>query len=140
MVLAKFTRTRSQTSKARSLRHDATPAERILWTKLSRSQLGGFKFRRQHPVGPYVLDFFCPTLLLCVEVDGDQHGFEREIARDARRTAYLENKGIEVVRFSNHEVRENLTDVADAILHRANEIQQLQQLQSKVPSPWKGEG
>ncbi|MFQ5563720.1 MAG: endonuclease domain-containing protein [Parvularculaceae bacterium] len=137
---AEFSRTRQQTFEARSLRRDATPAERILWTKLNQAQLGGFKFRRQHPIGPYVLDFYCPEIRLCIELDGDQHGYDREIVRDVRPTEYLNRNGVEVMRFWNHEVRENLIGVAETILHRAIELRSLDRVEGGIPSPWKGEG
>jgi very-short-patch-repair endonuclease len=137
---AEFSRTRMQTQRTRSLRHEATPTERILWTKLCRGQLGGFKFRRQHPVGPYVLDFYCPEMRLCIELDGEQHGYDREIVRDMRRTEHLNRNGVEVLRFWNDEVKENLNGVADAILWRAIELRQIRQMEGRIPSPWKGEG
>src|ERR1700710_933216 len=70
---SKFARTRKMTERARTLRLDLSNAERKLWKAIRRNQIDGFSFRRQHPVGPYTLDFFCPALKLCVEVDGGQH-------------------------------------------------------------------
>ena len=61
----------------RSLRNNLTPSESILWNILKNGQVGGYKFRRQHGMGPYVLDFYCPSLKLCVELDGDVHNQNR---------------------------------------------------------------
>jgi len=72
-----------------------TDAERALWKAIKGRQLEGLKFRRQHPAGPYILDFFCEQLLLAIEVDGGQHSEET----DAVRTAWLESEGIRVLRF-----------------------------------------
>jgi len=137
---AAFKRTLRQTQNARRLRDDATAPERILWSRLKQRQLGGFKFRRQHPVGRYVLDFYCPEVRLCVEIDGDQHGRGDAPRRDAARTAFLNSKGIEAIRFWNHEIRENLLAVLESILHRAGERKQEAQCDGPVPSLWKGEG
>ena len=81
--------------RARRLRQDATDAERKLWFVLSRRQVEGAKFRRQHPFGPYILDFYCEKTRLAVEVDGGQHTAER----DQVRTAYLNGQGVSVLRF-----------------------------------------
>jgi very-short-patch-repair endonuclease len=105
---------RRRISKARELRQAATTPERLLWSILRDGQLGGHKFRRQHPVGPFVLDFYCHAAALGFEIDGRSHE-ERAIA-DARRTAYLESIGISVVRFTNDEVLSDLDAVGSAIL------------------------
>jgi len=75
----------------------------------------GFSFRRQHPVGPYVLDFYCPEAKLAIELDGEQHGTESNRRHDAGRTIYLGKNGIRVLRFWNAEVYENSDGVLDAI-------------------------
>jgi len=92
-------RTASKTKRARRLRNEATGAERLFWTKLNRKQIDGHKFRRQHPVGLYVLDFYCVELKLCIELDGDQHGFDENRKKDERRTQYLEGQGMTVIRY-----------------------------------------
>lgn len=99
---------------ARLLRHNLTPAERRLWTRLRDRRLNGFKFRRQHPIGHYVVDFCCPECRLVVEVDGDVHAEQR--ARDEERTRWLERNGYCVLRFSNREVAGQLYAVLEAIL------------------------
>jgi very-short-patch-repair endonuclease len=99
---------------ARQLRWRLTPAERALWQALQRQQLGGLRFRCQHPVGPYVLDFYCPAHKLVVEVDGEVHA--EQIDQDAHRTAHLEAYGYQVLRFRNDEVLTNLPSVLDRIV------------------------
>lgn len=138
---ADFTRTQTQTVRARALRTGATGPERSLWTKLNRSQLGGFKFRRQHPMGPYVLDFYCPPVRLCVELDGRSHDDVRQIERDKTRDDWLQVNGVEVLRFSNQQVRENLIGVVETILLCAHNLIAMRAAgNDEIPSPWKGEG
>ena len=102
------------TDRARSLRRNQTEPERHLWPKLRNRQLGGLKFRRQCPVGRYIADFLCLESKLIVEVDGESHASTQ--AADAGRTAYLENEGFRVIRFSNVEVMGNLEGVLMRIL------------------------
>jgi very-short-patch-repair endonuclease len=101
-------------SLARSLRSMPTDAETRLWSRLRRKQLGGFRFRRQHPIGDYVVDFFCPEAKLIIEVDGGQHS--ADAARDAARTRWLEACGYRVIRFWNNEVLGNTEGVLVVIL------------------------
>lgn len=96
---------------ARRLRRDMTDTERKLWAKLRNRQLENVKFRRQHPLGPYVLDFYAEDHRLAVELDGSQHTPEG----DAARTAWLMARGCRVIRFWNHEVLQQLDDVLEAI-------------------------
>jgi len=95
------------------------PAEVILWSKMKGRQLSGFRFRRQHPVGSYFLDFYCPEIKLCIELDGDQHGQEQALIRDRDRTSFLEDKNITVLRFWNNEIYDNVDGVLEAILEQA---------------------
>jgi very-short-patch-repair endonuclease len=101
------------TSRARELRRDATPAEKLLWKRL-RNQQVGFKFRRQCPLGPYFADLCCKEQRLVVELDGDSDASDRE--RDAKRTEYLTERGYRVVRFWNDEVLTNVEGVLEEIL------------------------
>jgi len=101
--------------RAKALRHTMTDAERHLWRVLRGSQLDGHKFRRQAPVGPFIVDFVCFDWQLVVEVDGGQHAVHAE--QDRQRTAWLESQGFTVVRFWNHEVLGNLEGVV-GILRR----------------------
>ena len=95
----------------RSLRSHMPQAEVILWSKLQRRQLGGYKFRRQYGVGKYIVDFYCPKLKLAIEIDGPSHFVEGAKARDEFRQKYIEGFGIRVVRFTNEDVRRNLYGV-----------------------------
>ena len=89
---------------ARNLRKAMPPAEQFLWIRIRRAQLGGFRFRRQHTIGPYIADFACIEARLVIELDGDQHGRDDAPRRDAARDAFLMNEGWRVRRFWNHEV------------------------------------
>ena len=95
----------------RQLRRDQTDAEKLLWYSLRSRQLCGLKFRRQYPLGPYVLDFYCHTYRLCIELDGGQHYESTGIQHDAQRQAFLTSHGIHTLRFSNREVLQNLEGV-----------------------------
>jgi len=99
----------------RDLRSHPTVAEDYLWKRLRRRQLGGWKFRRQHSVGSYVLDFYCPEVRLGIELDGTVHRDPLRSAYDAARQAWLEAQGIRVLRFRNEEVLRQLDLVLGAI-------------------------
>ncbi len=90
---------------ARQLRASVTDPERTLWAMLRRNQIG-LRFRRQHPIGGYVLDFYCPSARLCVEVDGPAHEEWEQIERDAVRDAWLVSQGVTVLRFTVSDVNE----------------------------------
>ena len=92
----------------RELRNNLTPAEAILWKALQQKKLEGRKFRRQHSVGKYVLDFYCPVERLAVELDGAEHYTVHGSLHDEERDNYLIGKNIQVVRFENKEVYNNL--------------------------------
>jgi len=87
---------------ARQLRRKATDAERLLWKHLRMRQLGTFKFRRQQPIGPYIVDFICLEQRLTIELDGGQH--TDQIEYDEKRSAWLEERGYRVLRYWNHDV------------------------------------
>ena len=101
---------RRPTRRAKDLRNNATPAERLLWRHLSRRQFDGWKFSRQMPVGPFICDFLCRELHLMVEVDGGQHC---DNPQDIGRTAFLKREGFRVVRYWNNDVRDNLAGVLE---------------------------
>ena len=103
---------------ARRLRKEMTEAEVVLWTMLRGRSLNGLKFRRQHPIGPFIADFACVSERLVVEVDGATHWTDEELAYDARRTKFLQNNNWRVVRVRNLEAFENLDGVWLAINHR----------------------
>ena len=98
----------------KELRSHATPAEAVLWKMLKGRNADGMKFRRQQGIGPYVLDFYCPELRLCVELDGSSHDYKYEY--DEQRTEFLQNQGIRVLRFSNEQVWQGLDSVVDEIV------------------------
>ncbi len=103
-------------SRRKELRNNATSAERLLWSILQHSNLGGYKFRRQHSVGPYILDFYCSAARLAVELDGDSHFTDDAVVYDQERTTYLNGLNITVLRFLNTDVFENLAMVGERIL------------------------
>ncbi len=88
------------------LRNNSTSAEAELWNILKHSQVGGFKFRRQHSVGKYILDFYCPKLRLAIELDGEPHADLQMIIRDTERDAWLAKNQINVLRYENRWVFE----------------------------------
>ena len=101
--------------KRRELRHNATPTERTLWTHLQGRQRLSYKFRRQFGIGPYILDFYCTQLRLCIEVDGESHLTEEARKHDQRRNEYLRGLGIHTMRFPNDQVRNNWDQVIQSI-------------------------
>jgi very-short-patch-repair endonuclease len=113
--MTRFNRTHTKTARARKLRREATQPEQKLWRHLRGAQMNGFSIRRQHPVGPYVLDFYCPAAKLAIELDGRHHGIESNRRHDADRTIYLGKNAIRVLRFWNTEIYENSDGVLDAI-------------------------
>ncbi len=101
---------------ARALRQSPTTAEQVLWRHLRNRQLAGTKFRRQHPPGPYILDFVCLAQGLVVEVDGGQHADLQAQAYDRQRTVWLRQQGLRVLRFWNHEVVQQTNEVLAHVL------------------------
>ena len=100
-------------TRARELRHNATPSERLLWRELSARKFLGIRFNRQVPTGPFICDFVARSLKLVVEVDGGQYGWQS--GEDAARTRYLESQGYRVIRFWNSDVLERLEGVVAEI-------------------------
>jgi very-short-patch-repair endonuclease len=107
-----------------------TDAEQKLWHALRRDQLNGFSFRRQHPLESYTIDFYCSRLKLAVEVDGGQHAEQRKQADD-RRTQWLAENGITVVRYWNNEVLLNLDGVLSDLLGHIERLAQA----ARTPTP-----
>jgi very-short-patch-repair endonuclease len=101
--------------RARRLRRNQTDAEKRLWRELRALKPLGFHFRRQAPVGRYIVDFVCFGNKLVIEVDGGQHGEAKAIEHDKRRTAWLEKEGFTVIRFWNNDVNQNLEGVMRSI-------------------------
>ena len=116
---------------AKRLRRDETDAERKLWMHLRDRQMNGFKFRRQQPIGRYIVDFFCPEQRLVVELDGGHH--TAQIEADQRRTEFLTKAGYRVLRFWDNEVLSDTEAVLQKIVEELNHP-------SPPPSPSRGEG
>ncbi len=121
-------------NQAKDLRHRSTDAELLLWKRLRNRSIDDVKFRRQQPIGPYVVDFVCMERRLVIEVDGGQH--TEQLERDEARTAYLKSKGYRVLRYWNNEVLGQTESVLEAI-HEALAQAAYPSLQ---PSPARGEG
>ena len=115
--MAKFT----TIIKARYLRKGETKAEKILWKELRNNKLG-IKFRRQHPIDMYILDFYAPSVKLAIELNGSTHKTKDNKIYDEERTNYLENKYISVLRFWNSEVEKNLGKVLKTIKEKIKEL------------------
>jgi very-short-patch-repair endonuclease len=92
----------------RKLRNNSTSAEAVLWLQLKHSQLLGRKFRRQHSAAHYIMDFYCPSEKLAIELDGAHHYTEEGLRKDAERTKYLNSLGVTVIRFENKWVFEDM--------------------------------
>jgi very-short-patch-repair endonuclease len=101
---------------AREMRREPTPAEEALWGLLRNRRLAGFKFRRQHPFGKYLIDCYCPAARLVIELDGDSHATDEGRRYDAERTRYLEARGVLVLRFWNTQVAEDRGTELDRIV------------------------
>ncbi len=101
------------TERARDLRRESTFPERLLWGRLRDGQLHGIRFRRQHVIGPYVVDFYCPSGDLVIELDGHSH--DTTAQADLQRQEYLKGQGCRIVRFGNDEVVDNIDGVLEAI-------------------------
>ena len=100
---------------ARQLRRELTPAEKILWGHLRGRRFGGYRFRRQHLIDPYIADFYCAVANLVVELDGETHLGKED--QDRLRQKFLESNGLKVLRFWNTDVFDNLESVLE-VLHR----------------------
>ena len=122
------------TANARRLRRDQTNEEKELWRALRAGRFAGFKFRRQHPVGEYWIDFYCPTARLSVELDGFQHGLPEQQQRDQVREQFLAARDIEELRFWNHQWRNNregvLLDIWSALHRRTGCVKVLRKVQN----------
>ena len=125
-------RTPEQTTRARELRRNQTNAERALWARLRNRQVEGAKFKRQWPIGPFIVDFVNLERRLVIEIDGGHHGQSEDRDRDQQRTAWLEGNGYRVLRFWNNDVLLNTDGVMEAIRQTLTP--------SPQPSPLKGRG
>jgi adenine-specific DNA-methyltransferase len=114
------------TTLARNLRKRDTWAEKLLWSWLRDRRFSTYKFRRQHSFGPYILDFFCVEAFLDIELDGMQHGRPDQQKADAERDAWLDARGVKVLRFWNSRLRRERDAIREAIW---------QALQARAPRP-----
>lgn len=112
----------------RQLRSEATRSEQILWSKLRTKQIQNLRFRRQHGIGPYIVDFYCPEKFVVIEVDGDIHAMEDHKEMDQQRENYLKSLGLEVIRYVNDDILNRLDVVLDDLCRRLLE-------ESTSPSP-----
>ena len=129
-------------SRARTLRKNLTDTERVLWYSLRQRQIMGLKFRRQVPLGRYIVDFLCYEARLIIELDGGQHSEKRQEQYDRQHTQWLEQQCYRVQRFWNHEVLQHLDNVLEVIwelcqIYRSN---QDATYPPSYPSPARGEG
>jgi very-short-patch-repair endonuclease len=120
---------------ARDLRRNMTRAERIIWQGLRAHRLHGTGFRRQTPIGPYIVDFVSHAAKMVIELDGGQHFEDAHEARDAARDAYLRSKGFRVLRFNNYDVMTNREGVLTTIAAALGEA-----VAPSLPSPASGGG
>ena len=116
------------------MRHESTWAEKTLWRQLRNRKLEGLKFRRQQPLGSYILDYYCAEKGLVVELDGGQHDIPEERDYDLRRTQFLSDEGLEVIRFWNSQIRENLPWVLELIRRKAG-VGAINDSETPHPSP-----
>lgn len=110
----------SKTIKARNLRKNMTEQEKKLWQYLRKRSINNFKFRRQYPIGNYIVDFACLEKRLVIEIDGGQHNQSDNILYDQNRTQYIEKCGYKVIRFWNNEIENNIEGVYEEILKYLN--------------------
>jgi len=116
----------ADTGRARQLRKTETWAEKLMWRWLRDRRFSGYKFRRQHPVGKYYLDFFCEEAELNIELDGSQHGFPDQRKHDQEREKFLKSLGIKTLRFWNSRLRRDAQTIRDTIFN---------ELQTRSPHP-----
>lgn len=107
---------------AKSMRHTATDAEAFMWQLLRAKRFMNLKFRRQHVIKPYIVDFYCHEIGLVIELDGSQHGMDNAIEYDAERTMFLEDLGLTVVRYWNHDVLGLMDMVLEDLWQRCFEL------------------
>ena len=122
------------TSNARRLRREQTDEEKELWHALRAGRFAGFKFRRQHLLGKYFLDFYCPAAKLSIELDGFQHGLPEQRQRDEERKKFLASEGVEELRFWNHQWWENregiLLEIWNALHRRTGCVAVMRKVQN----------
>jgi very-short-patch-repair endonuclease len=110
---------------AGDLRHNMTPAEKLLWKHLRNRKMEGYRFRRQHPIEEFIVDFFCYDANLAIELDGGSHLDASQIERDEERTKILNSHGLKVLRFRNEELEYNMEGVILKIIKELIELKKL---------------
>ena len=122
--------------KAKELRKNETNTEGLLWEHLKGKQIKNYKFRRQHPINLYIADFYCHKLKLVIEIDGEYHFSEEQVLKDLERTTYLNGVGLEVIRFKNEEILENVNTVLSKLLLKVEELEMIEKLKNSIfPNP-----
>lgn len=116
-----FTNQTDLINRAKQMRQEMTDAEKCLWQYLRAHRLNGYKFRRQQPIGTYIVDFVCTQPKLIIEADGSQHQTQQDY--DENRSAYLNSLGFTVLRFWNHEILQQTNEVLAEILRVAQELE-----------------
>jgi very-short-patch-repair endonuclease len=116
----------ANTGQARRLRKKETWAEDLMWRWLRDRRFNGYKFRRQHPISDYSLDFFCEEAELAIELDGRHHGYPDQQSHDAKREKFFKSRGIRILRFWNSHLRPNAKSIRDTIFN---------ELQKRAPHP-----
>ena len=104
----------------RKLRTEMTSAEKRLWLRLRGKQMNGLKFRRQHGIGHYIVDFYCPKERLVIEVDGDVHAYGEQIVREKEREDYLKALGLQIIRYRNWDILTNLEGVVEDLFKQVS--------------------
>jgi very-short-patch-repair endonuclease len=110
----------NQKEKRRNLRKKQTPEELIFWSHIKSRRLGGFKFRRQYSINSFIADFYCPELQLVVEIDGGQHYEKENMEKDKLRSEYFIDLGLNIKRYTNIDIKKNLSGVLDDLLEYCN--------------------
>lgn len=114
----RFLNTQNTISYRRELRENSTDAEKLFWSHLKNRKLGGLKFRRQHAIGKFIVDFFHADTNTIIELDGDVHfSLDKQVAKDKARQQWLESKGFKIIRYNNNDIFNNLDSVLGEIYH-----------------------
>lgn len=113
---------KSLKERRKELRNHQTPAEKILWRRISKNKIKRLRFLRQYGVGSYVIDFYCPKIRLGIELDGSVHKEEENKIYDRDREKFLENLDIEIIRFWNDDVLNNIENVQDKLLNKIEQM------------------
>lgn len=115
---------KSLRDRRRDLRNNQTPAEKMLWKYISKDKILGLRFLRQYSAGPYILDFYCPKIRLGIELDGEVHNKEDRKLYDKDRSKYLESLDIQIIRFWNSDVLNDIKSVLKEMQDKINSIRE----------------